>query len=166
MKIRIWGVPTVAQRHWRHLCSAKTQVQFPAWYSVLKRSSVCHGLGHNRGPDPIPGPGVPYAAGGQKLKKNKNKTKTEKQRETSFTNMSLTEGGLLLFSELLLCLLLLTIIFVLRRYILEWHILVSFIPCRSFCVHPFFATKELWLVCTCFKRRLSLLQFPREKGAG
>ena len=51
-----------------------TQVQSQAWHSGLGIWH-CHSccLGLDCGSNLIPGPGVPYAAGGQKLKKTKTK---------------------------------------------------------------------------------------------
>ena len=55
---------------WEDLGSAGTQVQSPAWDSGLRIWHCCScGLGRSYSLDLIPGPGIPYAAGGPKEKK-------------------------------------------------------------------------------------------------
>ena len=65
------GIPAMAQQDQWHLCSARMQVQAPAWQSGLRIPNYC-------GLDLIPGPGTPYAEGWPKMKKKKKK---EKEKE-------------------------------------------------------------------------------------
>ena len=75
------GVPAVAQRNQRHLWSAGTQVQSPAWQSGL-RIPHCHscGIGHSCGSDLIPGPGTPPAVGWPKKRRRRRKKKKKPMR--------------------------------------------------------------------------------------
>ena len=68
--IAVHGVLAVVQRDPWPLRSTGTQVQSPAWHSVL-RIRHCHscGLGYNCSWDLIPGPGTPYAVWRPKKKK-------------------------------------------------------------------------------------------------